>query len=85
MKNLFYVCLVAILSLGSTGFTTVEEMKGSTADGCDYSCGQISNQVFEDVYEETNGNGEYAGHVSVSFSLFCNGAFCDMYGSDYLW
>jgi hypothetical protein len=25
MKNLFYVCLVAMLSLGSTGFTTVEE------------------------------------------------------------
>jgi len=25
MKNLFYVCLVAIISLGSTGFTTVEE------------------------------------------------------------
>jgi|GEM_PF-1833787 hypothetical protein len=85
MKNLFYVCLVAMLSLGSTGLTTVEETGSSTADSCDFSCGEISNQVFREVFDETNGNGDYAGHVSTSFFSFCNGAYCDMIGGDYLW
>jgi hypothetical protein len=38
MKNLFYVCLIAILSLGSTGFTTVEEMKSSGSEASQRNC-----------------------------------------------
>ena len=79
MKNLFYVCLVTILSLGSTGLTTVEE--GS----CDFSCGQMSNQVYQNLMDETNGNEEYSWPLAQDFFEFCNGVYCDEFGDDYLW
>ena len=49
MKNLFSLCLVAILSLGSTGFTTVEEMDGNTlnAGGDTQLCSGIAFRTYD--------------------------------------
>ena len=38
MKNLFYVCLIAIVSLGSTGFTTVEENESLNSNVSEMNC-----------------------------------------------
>jgi hypothetical protein len=52
MKNLFYICLVAMLSLGSTGFTTVEEDLSSP--DCEQLCSQVAIDVHDGAMERTN-------------------------------
>ena len=59
MKNLFYVCLVAMLSLGATGFTTVEEMKSSPPELSQVNCFDHAWGVY-DAYEQVTGNSEVA-------------------------
>jgi hypothetical protein len=42
-----------MLSLGSTGFTTVEEMEGSTTDPSDVNCFAQAWAVYAEVYTST--------------------------------
>ncbi len=74
MKNLFYVCLVAMLSLGSTGFTTVED---NFETGCEFSCGMMAQEVWEDEVAES-GSAELAKEEADAFFSFCNGVWCDL-------
>ena len=62
MKNLFYLCLVAILSLGSTGFTTVEEMDGSNSENPPgANCFDMAMVIYNIAFYHSGGNHEAAG------------------------
>lgn len=56
MKNLFYVCLVAILSLGSTGFTTVEENVSFEP----YECARVAIVTYDFVMSLPGGDRDSA-------------------------
>jgi hypothetical protein len=47
MKNLFYVCLIAIVLLGSTGFTTVEEIGRSDSEILQRNCFDESQSAYD--------------------------------------
>jgi len=72
---LFYVYLVAIISLGSTGFTTVEDIGSSDSNDCDQLCTGIAIDVYDGAIELGENSSTaflYADLAYVSCQSRCN-------------
>jgi hypothetical protein len=66
MKNLFYVSLVAMLSLGSTGFTTVEEDLSSP--DCEQLCTQVAIDVHDGAMERGKSMSEANFYANLAYA-----------------
>jgi len=74
---LFYVYLVAIISLGSTGFTTVEEM-GNRNDDNAILCGLGAQAVFEQAAQQGVDSGDAAEEAQLYYNMCTHFGFFDL-------
>jgi hypothetical protein len=70
MKNLFYVCLVAMLSLGLTGFTTVEEDLSSP--DCEQLCTGVAIDMYDAAKEQDYSDRQASNWSDMAYSSCMN-------------